>query len=283
MSEIILAKDPFEGLEGGVMANTMTGTKHMKIAIVGKPKIGKSWLAASLPGTTQVYDFDNRAASLAGKPGVRVTTLHDRNQTNPMAIKSLESELSTWQYKATQGIPNPDNIVLDSGTYMRRFMAWHLMKLDPGLGRAVSIDKGKSFMIESNYDVHTACRGYMEKFFAEFAELANLVVVFHERPQKDEVATSKTKDAKGNPIQQYTGGLVIEPPSMFLSLSTFNECFRVFLDGSGDRKVSTVITKEFNSATTFKGVKSQEEPDLALMLQKNEAERKRLGLWPKDK
>ena len=41
--------DPFAGIQNVRLASTLSQTDRLKIAIVGKPKSGKSWFAASAP------------------------------------------------------------------------------------------------------------------------------------------------------------------------------------------------------------------------------------------
>src|SRR5260370_41782305 len=50
----------------------MPPVSKLKIALVGKEKNGKSWLAATGRPNVLVHDFDNRAAALQGKRGVYV-------------------------------------------------------------------------------------------------------------------------------------------------------------------------------------------------------------------
>ena len=59
--------NPFEGLSGIIPATQIQETKKLKAAILGLPKSGKSWFASTAPGEKLVYDFDDRANSLAGK------------------------------------------------------------------------------------------------------------------------------------------------------------------------------------------------------------------------
>src|SRR5260370_24993539 len=50
----------------------MPPVSKLKIALVGKEKNGKSWLASTGRPNVLVHDFDNRAEALQGKRGVYV-------------------------------------------------------------------------------------------------------------------------------------------------------------------------------------------------------------------
>src|SRR6266567_670893 len=105
--------EAFAGITGVIPATSIQETKRLKAAIIGPPKNGKSWFAATAPGKKLVYDFDDRAISLAGKPDTVVKTLRD-SLTNPTVVAALEADISNLKYRRAQGKPIPDTFIFDT-------------------------------------------------------------------------------------------------------------------------------------------------------------------------
>lgn len=265
-----LVADPFGGLTAGVKAAEIIPgkTKNYALAIVGKQKSGKSWFATSDNITKSVYvaDFDNRSESVSGKANVYVETLVDINQQSPEAIINLEQRLEHFKYRKVKGQPIPDVFVLDSITYMKKCLeneiirAMSKTKGDANYARQVGTGSRK-VLIAQGWDMINAVRGYLEYFIAEFRQLGNLICVFHERPEKDQMHSTKDNTV-------FTGQYSVDPFYLNSLLSVFSEVMRISVDGYGKYTVNTTSNNEFNGATTWK-VDAKEKPSIDEMLKKH--------------
>ena len=103
------------GIPSLVEATSLT-EEPLKIAVIGAPGIGKSWLACTAPGPVFDIDFDGRKSSLAGKANVIVKTYVDLDPNNPKAAAELEADLGLIEYEKQKGNPVPATYVLDSLT-----------------------------------------------------------------------------------------------------------------------------------------------------------------------
>ena len=101
----------YSGITGVSQATDLDPTTRMKIAIVGRVKTGKSWLAATFPGEKYFFDFDNRKESVAGKPQVGIKTYQDTIQSMPKALATMEQDVKMFEYNLKQGNPIPDVFV----------------------------------------------------------------------------------------------------------------------------------------------------------------------------
>lgn len=266
-----LAADPFGGLTGGVKAAEIIPgkTKNYALAIVGKQKSGKSWFATSDNETKSVWvaDFDNRAESISGRPNVYVKSFIDISQQSPEAIVNLEQDLELFKYrKNVKNLPTPDVFVLDSITYMKKALENEIIrsmsksKGDQNFARQIGTGSRK-VLIAQGWDMINAVRGYLEYFIAEFRLLGNLICVFHERPEKDQMHSTKDNTV-------FTGQFSVDPFYLNSLLSVFSEVMRITVDGYGKYTVNTTSNNEFNGATTWK-VDAKEEPNISNMLKKH--------------
>lgn len=264
------SSNPFEGVSGAVEAKAIDATGRLKIAILGLPKSGKSWFASTAPGPIMYYDFDDRAISLSGKADIFVKTLQDKSQHTPLAMKELEKDLSNFKYRRTKGLPIPTTFVLDTVTYLKKAMENELFAQDAGLARRVKIGAGPKdyILVGKSYDVINAVQNYMQYLVAEFSDLGNLIVVFHERDEKDK--------EKSTPAEtKYTGKVTVDPQYLANTLTLFNEVFRMQATGTvgttGTKYTVTCKTNfEVNASTTLL-VDSIEAPDLKAMIAKHRA------------
>ncbi len=258
----------FKGMRG-VAATTIAAEENLRIAILGQPKTGKSWFAATAPKPIAYYDFDRRASSLAGKPGVYVTSLFDQSVEKPTAMSALEQELSMWQMKKLKGEPIPATFVFDSITYMKQYMENELMKQDRSLSRVVKVGTAKSVLIPVGWDIVNAVVRYLQYWITEFSSLGNIIFVFHERDEKDtdRSTASETK---------YTGRVTVDPQYLAKILSLFNEVFRIEVDGNRKYTVSCRPNNNVLASTTLL-LDAIEPPDLGAMLIKHRANKAKLG------
>jgi hypothetical protein len=266
-----IVNDPFGGLTGGVKAAEIIPgkTKNYALAIVGKQKSGKSWFATSdnVEKSVWVADFDNRAESISGKPNVYVKSFIDISQQSPEAIVNLEQDLELFKYrKNVKNLPTPDVFVLDSITYMKKALENEIIrsmsksKGDQNFARQIGTGSRK-VLIAQGWDMINAVRGYLEYFIAEFRLLGNLICVFHERPEKDQMHSTKDNTV-------FTGQFSVDPFYLNSLLSVFSEVMRITVDGYGKYTVNTTSNNEFNGATTWK-VDAKEEPNISGMLKKH--------------
>jgi hypothetical protein len=262
--------DPFGGVKGGVPASSIEASDRLKIAILGLPKAGKSWFASTAPGPIMYYDFDDRAISLAGKPNLFIKTVQDKNQQNPTGMKEIEKDLSNFKYRKLQGKPIPKTFVFDTVTYLKKAMENELFAQDPGLARRIQTGKGPKdyIMVGKNFDVINAIQGYVQYLIAEFSDLGNLIVIYHERDQKDRKLSTVTE-------AKYTGKVTVDPQYLEGSLTLFNEVFRVQVKGqlgnaAAKYTVTCKTTNEVNASTTLL-LDSEEPPNLMQMIAKHKA------------
>lgn len=250
----------FSGMKA-VPANKLNEEVFLKVAIIGEPKTGKSRFAATAPKPIQVYDFDRRAVSLAGQSGVFVTTLFDKSQDKPSAMIDLEGELSMWQMKKAKGEPIPATFVLDSLTFMREYMENECMRQDNSLARIVKVGPSNRVKIGANWDIVNAVTRYLKYWITEFTALGNLILVCHERAEKDKALSTPT-------ITKYTGRITIDPQYLSGILSTFNEVFRITVNQQGKYTVDCKPNDEILASTTLL-LDAEEPPDIMAMLKKH--------------
>lgn len=258
-------QNPFTDIQGVKAATDINVLDtDLRIAIVGKPKVGKSWMAATAPGPVLVYDFDGRAASLAGKENVFVKTLVDESQKSPTAMKSLEADLSIFKSNKFQGKSVPRTFVFDSVTYMKKAMENEILSQSPFLGRAINLSKfgAKQLLIPQGWDAINTVRGYCEYVFNEFSRLGNVIFVFHQRDEKDRDKSTETKAA-------YTGRQTVDPQYLETLLALFNEVFYIDIQPySGKYIVYTQFTDEVSAASTLL-LEKEETPNISEMLEKH--------------
>lgn len=270
--ETALVVNPFADLKGGLQASDLIAgkTRNYALAIVGRQKSGKSWFASSdnVDKFVWIADFDNRAESLAGKPNVYVKTMVDINQQSPTAILELEQDLELFKYKKqVKNQPIPDVFVLDSITYMKKALENEIMRQstkskgdNSNMYREVGTGTRK-VRIAQGWDMINAVRGYLEYFITEFRTLGNLICVFHEKPEKDQIHSTKDNTV-------FTGQYSVDPFYLNTLLSVFSEVMRISVDGYGKYVVTTQTNNEFNAATTWK-VDASEQPNISAMLKKH--------------
>ena len=248
----------------GLMDSTTISEPYLKIALVGDPKVGKSWLAATAPKPVLDLDFDGRASSLAGKAGVFVKSYVDIGTTTPKAISELEADINTFEYEKQKGNPTPVTYVLDSMTYCRKYCEAELIRQQPTSGRTLRIGTSK-IMVGVGWDIFNGGRGYLEYLINRLSVLGNVIAVFHSEYEKDESKSTPDKKA-------YTGKITVKPNHLSDILSIFNDVWLVDVDYANKRFVQTGITTEFVGACSLKGLDPlKEEPNIEAMLVKHRA------------
>ena len=256
--------DPFKGMSG-VRSEDVQQEARLKIAIMGKPKSGKSWLAATAPQPVRYYDFDNRKESLAGKPGLSICSPPE------LTMLAVESDLSIMKANKIKKLPLPATVVFDSVTFMNRAMEEEIFRQDAKLYRSIRVGNSTSIKIRNSWDVINGIQRYVEYLIAEFSGLGvNLIFCFHEKDEKDK-AESTVNETK------YTGLVTVDPQYLANSLSLFNEVYRITVDGNKNYKVTCKPNWDVNASTTML-IDAEEKPDLAAMIAKHQERRKQLEL-----
>ena len=253
------APNLYTGIAGATPATDISPLTRFKVAIVGRVKTGKSWLATTMPGEKFVFDFDNRKESIAGKPQTTVKTYQDVLQAQPRAIAEFEKDVKMFEYNKAQGKAIPEVFILDSITWWVKACENDLMKSYSRLTRDIKTG-GMTVQIAAGWDVTTAIRSHMENIISRLSLLGHVICIFHEEPEKD-----KTKSTPEEPV--YTGQWVVHPFYTRTLLSTFNETWRVEIK-RGEYFVTVKPTAEFGASTTLH-IDGVEKADIAKMIEKH--------------
>ena len=260
-----VAANPFAGMEG-TRSEDVSSTQRMKIAILGKPKTGKSWFAATAPGPIRYYDFDGRSESLEGKPNLYILS-------RPTMLQ-IETDLSVMKANKLKKLPLPATIVFDSVTYLNRAMEEEIFRQDPKLARSIRVGNSTSMKIRNSWDVINGIQRYVEYLVSELTTLGtNFIFVFHEKDEKDKTESTATTTA-------YTGLVTTDPQYLQNSLSMFNEVYRITVDGSSPVKpkyqVTCRPTNDVLASTTLM-IDGTEPPNIQDMIAKHNAARAKLA------
>jgi hypothetical protein len=255
--------NPFAGMKG-TRSEEIVATERLKIAILGRPKSGKSWLAATAPGPIRYYDFDGRAESLEGRNGLYILS-------NPTML-DVESDLSTFKANKIKKIPLPTTIVFDSVTFMVRALEDEIRRQAPGVFKGIRVGNSTTVYKGKDWDVVVGVQRYIEYLVNELSTLGvSMVFVFHERDEKDQ--------AESTPEQtRYTGAVTVSPQYLANSLSLFNEVYRITVTGKQKYTVTCRPTEDVMASTTLM-LDVTEEPNIMAMIEKH---RQRRAALPKN-
>jgi hypothetical protein len=246
----------------------MNAEQRFKIAIVGEPKVGKSWLAMTAPGTIYEADFDDRSESIKsfvqkyGKTNITAKTYVDRNPAFPIAVSQFEADIAMFEYLKQQGKEIPEWYVLDSMTFLRAACEHELIKQHPTMSREIKLGANK-IKIPQGWDIVNGNKEYLAYIVGRLSELGNVIAVFHELDETDKQRS--TKDQKA-----YTGRKTIQPQYLSSLLSIFNDIFRVTIEYDGTRTVQVQPSSEFVASTSMK-LGLTEKPNLADMIAKHKS------------
>jgi AAA domain len=240
--------------------------QQYKIAIVGEPKTGKSWLAMSAPGDVYVCDFDTRAESIkeyvrhSKRTDITAKTYWDSNPAIPVAVSQLEADISMFEYSKQQGKNIPTWFILDSITFLRAACEHELIKQHPTMSRTIKLGSNQ-LKIPQGWDIVNGNKAYLEYLIGRLSELGNVIAVFHELDETDKQRS--TKDEK-----KYTGRKTIQPQYLSSLLSIFNDIFRVTIDYSGKRVVQVQPSSDFLASTSMSSLSAEEPANIAGMILK---------------
>lgn len=253
------SQDAFKDISGVIDATNLPAIMPLRLAIVGPPGEGKSWLAATAPKPIMYYDFDNRAASLRGKEGIKVKTLVDTNPNVPTTINQLENDLIFFKQAKTR----PATFVLDSATYLKKAMENSLLAAEPSMGLAFRLSPTKTFRTASAMTTANVIRNFFEYFVNEFGTLGNIVIVFHTKDKIDKDKTTKTET-------KYEGVYTTEPQYLETVLSIFNERWRIERTYDFKYKVNVRNDRQFAAITSLL-IDDVEDADIEKILAKHKA------------
>lgn len=263
--------DPFAGMSGE-HSETIKAEDFLLIAIIGAVNSGKSWLASSAPKPILYYDWDNRKASLEGKPGLFV-------KSRPtLTMLDVETDISIMKANKISKKPLPTTVVHDTVTLMIKPMEDELRRQNPNSNAFRQIKMGNSkdsiMHIRAGWDVVNGIQNYMQYLIDEYTGLGiNQIYVFHEKDQRD-----SDKNTPEKPV--YTGKLTINPQYLENILGRLNEKYHIVVDGSIPSKIRFMVecrqNNTINAGTTMM-LDATEPPDIMGMIAKHKAARERLS------
>jgi hypothetical protein len=245
-------------IQGAIQGTNLRVSENMRVAVVGPPGVGKSWLAATAD-KPWINDFDGRLNSLAGKP-ISGKTYFDKDFMQPTAWVEFENDLAAFERMSKESLPK--TFVCDSMQMMCQAAMNQILVLganDKKICRKISAGQ-KIYYVAGGYDAweaeFQAVKGAISRLFS----LGNVICNFHEAPEESPGSTQE------NPI--YTGKLTVFPVRMRKLLPLFNDKWRLSAD-NGNRVVYTDLKDyKFNSASTLL-VDSIETPDIQAMFKKH--------------
>lgn len=257
MSTTVVQPNPFLNMKG-TASEALSAEEHLRIVIMGLPKVGKSWFAATARQPVRYYDHDGRAASLAGKPGLNIIS-------KPTMLE-VESDLSIMKANKVKGLSLPATIVHDTVTYMNRAMEEEIFRQDPKMARKIKVGNSTTIQIRNSWDVINGIQRYVEYLVAEYTNLGvDFIFVFHEKDEKDKSESTATET-------KYTGLVTVDPQYLQNSLSLFNEVYRITVDGN--RKYTVHCRPNFDvRASTTMMLDPTEQPNIMDMIAKHKQKR----------
>jgi hypothetical protein len=286
-------------VEFKIMSDEPPASK-LKLALVGKEKHGKSWLAATGRPTVLVHDFDNRAEALAGKKGVVVVSYVDPQYPyQPEAAQKfldilgqLEASLSLRdlvtfmkQRYPKDKIPHPETVpvdllvrtnVVDSiQTFGKAFQNYALAN-QRDIRRELVLGSMKVYL-PGGWDAWNAEMVPVENSVLRILALpSDTIIILHETAEETADSTSEKP--------RFTGRTGVFPVRYQRLIKYFNEVWRVKLTQSVAAGKSVFTPKvyphpnnDFDAATALL-LDPVEEPNIASLLAKHEAQLRSKGL-----
>ena len=262
--------DVFQGMSG-VRSENLSATERLKIAIVGKPKCGKSWFAASARTPILYYDFDDRPESLAGKPGLLI-------KSKPTML-DVEQDLSILKarkekHKQNPNLPLllPETVCFDTITFMQKSFEDYLYTVAKDSFKDIKVGNSTTVHIRRGWDVINAMQRYIGLLISDFSSLGmDLIFVFHEKNEKDYVESTKEEAA-------YTGQLSTDPQYLNSCLSLFNEVYHIRVEpGPTSKYIVECKPNISGNWNTTLLIDATEPPNILDMIKKHENKRLQLA------
>jgi len=177
----------------------------------------------------------------------------------------VETDLSIWKANKIKGNPLPATVVFDSVTYMTRAMEAEIFNQDASQCKTIKVGNSTGMKIRKGWDTINGIQRYMEYIIAEFSAFADVIFVYHERPEKDYTESTPERTA-------YTNYLTVDPQFLANSLSLLNEVYRITVNGDKKYEVTCKPNWEINASTTML-LDNTEPPDIMAMIEKHRIKR----------
>jgi len=257
-------------IEGAMeMSSVNPIAEKFKIAIVGEPGDGKSWLAASCATETEPafhFDFDGRKQSIAGKQFVTSKTYTDVDYPTrmPLAWTEFLTDLMRMEEAKSRNDLPFKWFIFDSATYISVAALNNIMYNTPSLRRQV-VAAGRTTYIPKSFDTYKAEMSEVIGALSRLMELGSVIMCFHLGFEKDVVNSTKEET-------KYTNQLAVTPPRYGDLLALFNDQWLVKAEGPGSYKVQTAPDwsgNGFFKAKSTLRIDSSEKPNIREMLQKH--------------
>jgi hypothetical protein len=241
---------------------SITHVDRMKVAICGEPKTGKSNVVArTARKPLLVYDFDDRAESIAEHKDVMIKTLVDTTDTNPVAWGAFESDLGTLLYAKEQNKQPFKSIMLDSITFLRKYAEHQFLK-DSNATKSKYKIGVVDYLIPKDWDAVTGVQKMLEGALSKLFSLGiDVYATFHTRNEKDQLRSTKENAV-------YKDTLTVDPPNLKMLLPKFNDQWRTYVE-DGKYMVQLKPDYQFNAATVLKNVNDTEIADIQELLRKH--------------
>jgi hypothetical protein len=180
-------------------------------------------------------------------------------------MQDIERDLSMAKAAKIQKKAIPATWVFDSVTYMQRAMEEEIFRQAPDLARKIKVGPGKDdyFQVRNGWDTINAIQRYIEYLIAEFSAIGNIIFIFHEKNEKDQVKSTKEET-------KYTGEITVDPQYLAKSLSLFNEVYRISISYDGRYEVQCQPQWNFAAKTTML-LDKIEKPNIMDMIAKHKA------------
>lgn len=259
--------------DGAVETYYRTATEQLKIAIIGPPKSGKSWLAATAP-KKPIYHFncDGRLASISGKPkNFGKEYLDTTIPSQSTAWADIERDMGMFEYEKLSKRSIPGTFVFDPiDALLERAHRKYLVDNQNNTKdvRKMEINK-RIFLFSNSWAAPTNDINMVGNLIARGMELgADVIAVFHERAEEaPDSGIGKDKEKK------FTGKVSVHPPRAEHLIPLFNEYWRILPTG---KETYTVYTKpEFEApgmdfiGATCLNIDAHEKPDITQMIEKH--------------
>lgn len=178
--------------------------EFLRGCLVGSYKVGKSWLAATGIDPILFLDIDQRAASVAGKPGVYTWT-----PTNPPGLamqptvyNDTLNMVATLEKTRLLGEIHPDfakdaragenvrTLVLDSMQSMSREILAYSLYVNPSIRREIKI-AGQSLFFPGGFDAWNADIYAVDQLISRLVAIPGIdfFAIFHEEDENGKINT----------------------------------------------------------------------------------------------
>lgn len=265
-AETLLMEQALQQLGKCVKSEDVTNVDKLRVALCGDTGTGKSCLVArTCRKPLMAYDFDDRAASIAGIKDVIIKTLVDIRDDEPKAWAELESDMGTLEYLKSKNELPFKSILLDSCTFLRRYAEHQFFKDSNNTGMAKFKIGVTNYFIPRGWDSSNAVAKMLDGILNRaFALDIDVYMTFHTRQEKDNVRSTKENTV-------YKDNLTIDPPQLKALMPKFNDKWRTFVDSDGKFKVQLHADFNFAAASVLKNVEDTEEADIQKFLEKHNA------------